>query len=581
MSHGKCVAKPDFCTCFPVSNLRIILNMKTQNRWNEINWKLCEQQLALQQNRLAIATTQGETSEINRLQTKIMRMFAARALAVRKVTSNRGKSTPGVDKETWNTAEKKFQAVERLKDLSRYEPQPVRRIWIPKPGKAEKRPLGIPTLFDRAVQALVLQAFEPVVESRADVRSFGFRRYRSVHDAAEYIRLLCASQYSKRYILEVDIRKFFDTISHDWLLEHMPMNKTLLRKILKAGLLDLQKFDATELGVPQGGVLSPCLANATLDGLEMQVNSTGAFIVRYADDFIVASNKESGLKEAQIQIERFLDERSLSVNQEKTRITTIEEGFDFLGFHFREYPDSSRAKFNKLGIFLVKPRPQNVVRVCKKISETVRKLSNACAATVIMKLNPILRGWAEHYRTATSRTAFRKVSLHVFRVLKKWAYRKHKKAGRRTTLKRYFKTINSPRKPQNWVFSAMNERRQPVALFQVGRTTFCKHKLIAIKLPKNPFLLEHQSYFEKRALEYIRSSALLDKKKAQILIQQKGACAYCNQVLQPQDVIEIHHIVGIKQGGSDALSNLMAVHQMCHRQITYAENHRNSGGQLN
>lgn len=320
---------------------------KTQDLWNSIDWKMCEEQLAKIQNDLAIATKQDNFSEIERIQYKIIRMFAARALAVRKVTTNRGKTTPGVDGEKWSSASKKYEAIKRLKDLSTYKPQPVRRVWIPKPGKTEKRPLGIPTLYDRAVQALVLFAFEPVVESRADFRSFGFRRYRSVQDAAEYIRLLCASNFSKRYILEIDIRKFFDTINHQWLLKNMPVDKTILRKMLKAGVLDFQKFDATESGVPQGGVLSPSLANATLDGLEKIVNATQAFLVRYADDFVVASDKASTLTEVQHKIEQFLVTRGLGLNYDKTRVTTIDKGFDFLGFHFREYPEAGRAKFNK------------------------------------------------------------------------------------------------------------------------------------------------------------------------------------------------------------------------------------------
>lgn len=530
------------------------------------------------QNRLATATKQGDLKSIRELQEKIMRSFAARALAVRKVTSNRGRNTPGVDNVKWDSGLKKLQAVESLKDLRSYEPQPVRRIWIPKPGKAEKRPLGIPTLYDRAVQALIVQALEPVVESRADNRSFGFRRHRSVHDAIEYIRLLCASRTCKRHILEVDIRKFFDTISHTWLLEHIPINKNLLRKILKAGLLDLQNLEPTELGVPQGGVLSPCVANAALDGLEEKIQACEAFIVRYADDFVVASRKESNLKEALLQIEAFLKTRGLEVNMDKTRVTDIETGFDFLGFHLREYPDPDRAKGNKQGIFLVKPTRQNVVKICKKISETVSKHANASAGRLIMVLNPILRGWAEHYRTASSRTAFRNISNHVYNKLKKWVYKKHRRAGRRKGLHLYFKAVKSASRERNWIFTGENDRGEPVALFQIGNTSLCKHNMISLKQPKNPFLIEHHGYFQKRTLNNIRNSALLDKRKRQILLRQDGFCVHCGLEVQPQDTLEVHHVIGVKHGGSSKLSNLIVVHQNCHRQITNLEKTENVTG---
>lgn len=178
--------------------------------------------------------------------------------------------------------------------------------------------------------------------------------------------------------------------------------------MFQAGVLDFQQFDATEAGVPR--VLSPSLANATLDGLEKVVNATGAFLVRYADDFIVAAANAPTLTVAQHETQQFLKIRGLSINYDKTRVTTIDKGFDFLGFHFRPYPDPGRAKFNKLGIFLIKPKDQNVINICRKVSETVRKHPNASSGRIIIKLNPILRGWAEHYRTVSSRTAFRKVS---------------------------------------------------------------------------------------------------------------------------------------------------------------------------
>jgi RNA-directed DNA polymerase len=555
--------------------------MKTHNEWNTIRWNECELLLAENQNNLVIATKRGDVKEIKRIQYKMVRMFAIRALAVRKVTSNRGKRTPGVDGEKWLRSEQKMKAVEALKDLSRYQPQPVKRVWLPKPGKTEKRPLGIPTLFDRAVQALFLYALEPVVETSADNRSFGFRKARSVHDAAEYIRLMCASKFGKRDVLEVDIRKFFDTINQQWLIDNIPMETRILRKLLRAGVLDLNHFTPSELGVPQGGVLSPCIANACLDGLEKALSlCSGVFLVRYADDFVITGDNQKQLEKAKNVVIDFLASRGLKINEDKTSISTVEQGFDFLGFHFREYPDKGRSKGLKKGIFLVKPSKENVTNICRKVSAIIKKYPNAEAGTIIKQLNPILRGWAGHYRTVSSRASFRKVSEHTFRSLLRWIYRKHSKVKRRKTLNEYFKTVNTKNSIKNWVFSGLDERKQPITLFQIGNTNFKKHKMIALKQPKNPFLLEDATYFSRRSKSLVLHSVILDNRKKKVILKQKGMCGWCKCPMEAHDHIQLHHLISFKDGGSSKLNNLMAVHIECHKQLTFHSNKTKKNGGL-
>jgi len=473
-----------------------------------------------------------------------------------------------------------MNAVNRLKDLSNYEPQPVKRVWLPKPGKTEKRPLGIPTLFDRAVQALYLYALEPVVETSADKRSFGFRKARSVHDAAEYIRLMCASKHGKRYVLEVDIRKFFDTIDQQWLLDNTPMETRILRKLLRAGVLDLNHFAPEEQGVPQGGVLSPCLANACLDGLEKALSSKlNVFLVRYADDFVITGENHKQLEKAKKIVEEFLATRGLSVNEDKTNIVSVEEGFDFLGFHFREYPDKGRTAGTKKGIFLVKPSKKNVTNILRKISEIIRNHPNADAGTLIKTLNPILRGWAEHYRTVSSRAAFRKISEHTFRSLLRWTYRKHGRRKRRETLGKYFKIKKTKESANNWVFSGLNERKQQITLFQIGETTFKKQTMIALKQPKNPFLLEDAAYFSSRSRSLILHTVLYDKSKKKLMLKQEGKCGWCERPMETEDQIQLHHKIPFKDGGKDNLGNLMAIHSECHKQLTLnTEEAKKKGG---
>lgn len=544
-----------------------------------IDWKKCEHDLALQQNKLVIAAMRGDLDEIKEIQNQMVRMFSLRALAVRKVTNNKGKRTAGVDGKRWVRSSQKMEAVTQLKDLSTYKPQPVKRVWLPKPGKKEKRPLGIPTLFDRAVQALFLYTLEPVTETWADKRSFGFRKSRSTHDAAEYIRLMCASKYGKRYVLEVDIRKFFDTINHDWLIDNTPMNKQMLKKLLEAGVLEYSRLEPGEAGVPQGGVLSPTLANRALDGLEKALtDKTGSFLVRYADDFVITGKSVEQLEKAMDTVADFLKPRGLKVNVEKTKITRIEKGFDFLGFHFREYPDETRAKGEKKGIFLIKPTKNNVQKICRKISEIVKKYPSAEAGTIIKHLNPVMRGWAEYYRTVSSRDAFRKVSNHTFRSLQRWVYRKHGRSKKRGNLAKYFKTVATKKTINNWVFSGVNERKQPITLFQIGNTNFKKHTMINLEKFKNPFLIDDAGYFIKRSKSLVLNSVIFDKRKKQVIMSQQGRCAMCETPFEHEDRIELHHIKPFKERGSNKLSNMQALHAECHKQLTFQQEAKKNGG---
>jgi RNA-directed DNA polymerase len=335
--------------------------------WKDIDWKLCNEAVFQVQGMIAEAYMSGNLAEVAHLQDKLIRMFEARVLAVKKVLTNAGHKTPGVDGVVWKDNETIWNVIDQLRDLSEYRPQPVKRVYIPK-ASGGQRPLGIPTMYDRAVQTLFVFALMPIAECSADSRSFGYRPYRSAHDAAVYLKLVLGAMYAKRWVLEADFSMFFDNISHDWLLKNIPINTKILNAFLKAGFLDLQKMEyhETSLGTPQGGSISPTIANMVLDGLEKALGDDFR-VVRYADDFVVIGACPDALKsEAMPIIVKFLAERGLTLNLDKTRITSIEDGFDFLGFNFREYKDQARVIGYKKGIFLVKPAKKNIQAIRTK-----------------------------------------------------------------------------------------------------------------------------------------------------------------------------------------------------------------------
>jgi RNA-directed DNA polymerase len=312
-------------------------------QWEQIEWSRCEQKVRRLQARIVKATQEGRHNKVKALQWLLTHSFSGRALAVKRVTHNKGKNTPGVDGAIWSKPASRYKAIDTLRRRG-YQPQPLPRVYIPK-ANGKQRPLGIPTMKDRATQTLYLLALLPVAETMGDLNSYGFRPGRSTADAIEQCFNVVGMRNSAQWVLEGDIRGCFDNISHAWMLNHIPTDKEVLRKWLKAGFMEDRKLFATEAGTPQGGIISPTLANLTLDGLEqllkqtfrnkkvggMQHNPKVNF-VRYADDFIITGSSKDLLEnEVKPLVERFLLERGLQLSPEKTCITHIEDGFDFLG----------------------------------------------------------------------------------------------------------------------------------------------------------------------------------------------------------------------------------------------------------
>jgi len=339
--------------------------------WHDIDWRAVNENVRRLQARIVKATMEGRWGKVNALQHLLTHSFSGKALAAERVTENQGKNTPGVDKVTWNHPESKWMAIHDMKRRG-YKPLPRRRVYIPK-SNGKMRPLGIPTMKDRAMQALYLRALDPVAETTADPNSYGCRKEWSCADAIEQCHTLLSRPHPS-WVLEGDIRGCFDNISHDWLLTHIPTDTVILHKWLKAGYMDKSVLYETEDGTPQGGICSPVLANLTLDGLEAKLRElypkksaksrrVKVNVVRFADDFVITgSSKELLENEVKPVVEQFLHERGLRLSQEKTKITHITDGFDFLGQHIRDYD----------GKILVKPSRKNVQALLRKVRGIIK-----------------------------------------------------------------------------------------------------------------------------------------------------------------------------------------------------------------
>lgn len=533
--------------------------------WHAIDWQQVQRNVRRLQARIVKATKEGRWGKVQALQHLLTHSFSGKALAVRRVTENQGKRTPGVDRETWPSPQKKITAVHALRQRG-YRPQPLRRVYIPK-STGKMRPLGIPTMQDRAMQALYLLALDPIAETTGDPNSYGFRPERSTADALEQCFIVFGQARAAEWVLEGDIKACFDRISHTWLIQHIPIDKTILHKWLKAGFMDKRVLYPTEAGTPQGGICSPVLANLTLDGLERELRRTFAKttakgrqakvnMVRYADDFIITGSSRELLEtEVKPLVERFLHERGLELSQEKTSITHIEDGFDFLGQNVRKYS----------GKILIKPSQKNLRVFLAKVRGIIKGNKQTSAGRLIVRLNPIVRGWAHYHRHVVSRKAFEYVDHMIFQALWQWARRRHKHKGKRWVREKYFRTIRG----RKWSFcGAITEsdgQSREVRLFHATRVPIQRHT--KLKGQANPYDPEWEAYFESR-LDVKMASDLKGRRRLLYLWKaQNGLCPNCNQKITRLTGWHSHHIVWRTDGGSDGAENRVLLHPNCHRQV--------------
>jgi len=539
------------------------------DNWDQILWPKVYENVRGLQTRIAKATREQDWRRVKALQRFLVNSFSAKALAVKRVSENDGKRTPGVDGEKWTTPGTKWQAIQRLGSRG-IRPQPLRRVYIPKRGSTKMRPLGIPTMLIRAQQALHLQGLEPVAETRADPNSYGFRRNRGTRDAIEGAFILLAKKVSAQWILEGDILGCFDNFQHEWLERHIPMDKDVLRNWLKAGYVESGKLFPTEAGTPQGGIASPTIANIALDGLETILterfgrnrrisNQNQVWMLRYADDFIITGRTKELLEnEVKPLVETFLAERGLQLSPTKTTITHISEGFDFLGQNVRKYN----------GKLLIKPSAKNVKAFLGKAREIISVNCSAKQEALINRLNPLIRGWANYHRHVVAKTTFSAVDHHIWQALWCWSRRRHPNKSNGWIQQKYFRRVGH----RHWVFATETRGRngQPrlLKLRLAKETRIVRH--VKVKSNANPFDPAWDPYFAQRKHKGMRERLREQDAPRRLWLEQQGICPGCGQLIEEEDRWVITPETPLKAGGTRPPASKRMLHSSCQRSFRVA-----------
>ncbi len=571
---------------------------KTTASWDTINWAKVQRKVFKLQKQIFQAVESGNKAKAHKLQKLLSKSYYAKLLAVRKVTQdNSGKRTAGVDGKTIYLPQQRIKLAKNL-DINNYKAKPLRRIWIPKPGKTEKRPLGIPTIQDRAMQALIKLTLEPYWEAKFEPNSYGFRPGRSAHDAIESIFNYTSKK--EKYILDADMTKCFNKINHQYLLDKMecPHLRTIIKQWLKAGVLDNGVFEERETGTPQGGVISPLLANIALDGLETylkewlwnemkyriprpkrgkngEINKAGydnkkqtiegLGIIRYADEFVVIHENLDVITEAKKAISKWLANIGLEIKPSKTRIChTLKEittdgqtekaGFDFLGFNIKQYPlgkhHSSRDTWGRrLGFkLIIAPSKERIKTHKENLKQTILSHKKAPQEALIRKLNPIIRRWANYYSTICSAKTYHILDQYLWLMLSRWVYSRHKRRFKKA-FRKYFRNGSKGK----WTF----QTQKGMEMYYHTNVQIKRHT--KVKGKASPYD-GNWTYWSKRRGEDPGTPTGV----AKLLKKQKGKCNLCGQHFMPEDLVEKDHIIPNPQGEKDIYHNLQALHRHCH-----------------
>jgi len=556
--------------------------LKPMVEWRDINWRKLERCVFKLQKRIYQASNRGDVKALRRLQKTLMKSWAARCIAVRRVTQdNQGKKTAGVDGLKSLTPKQRLSLVAKLKLGSKVVP--TRRVWIPKPGTDEKRPLGIPTMNDRALQALVKMALEPEGEARFEPNSYGFRPGRSCQDAIGAI--FNCIRYKNKYVLDADIAKCFDKIDHEALLNKLNTFPTIRRQVrawLKAGVMDGKQLFPTSEGTPQGGVISPLLANVALHGMEerikkafpkrdtsikgKRVSYNAAHLIRYADDFVILHEDITVVQRCMELIQEWLKDMGLELKPSKTRLVhTLNQvdgqypGFDFLGFNIRQFPagkhtSGKNTKKELLGFTtIITPSKEKIKTHLRDISKVIITRKSAQQAKLIELLNPVIKGWANYYRTVASGKTFYRLNFKVYQKLRAWAKRRHPHKSGEWVSNKYWHTIDD----DHWVFATREGDKNPLRLLKHGQTKITDHA--KVKGESSPYD-GNLVYWSTR----MGDNPEMPRRVSKLLKQQKGKCDHCGLFFREEDVMEVDHKIPKSQGGKDSYDNWKLLHRHCH-----------------
>jgi RNA-directed DNA polymerase len=547
--------------------------------WSDIEWKTVKKRVRNLRQRIYRATQSKQWNKVRSLMKLMLRSYSNLLTSVRKVTQeNQGRKTPGIDGQTAITPQERVKLTIEMMAYKLWQTQPVKRIYIPK-ANGKKRPLGIPTIKNRIAQAIVKNAIEPSWEARFEANSYGFRPGRSCQDAIEqcWLRL---SKGRDEWILDADIKGAFDNISHEFILTKLGEipSRALIKQWLKAGYVEAEIFHPTESGTPQGGIISPLLANIALDGMEeflgkyqktityegtdrgkprkRKVMKPKFGFIRYADDFIVTAKEKEDIEGILPEIQKWLAQRGLELNVEKTKVKHISEGFDYLGFNIRSYPD---------GKCLTKPEKEKVITRLREIKEWLNNNKMAKTENVINHLNPILRGWANYYQYGVSGKVFSYVNHRIVKMLIHWGTFRHPNKGKKWVISRYFKRLGN----DHWVFFSKTKDRRGkekyIHIYNVSQTPITRYvKVKETASPDDPNLLE---YWNKRNTNQGKNYFGKGTKLLQVAKNQNWKCPVCGEHLLNGESIETHHLIKIRAGGTDELNNLIHVHKACHKHI--------------
>jgi RNA-directed DNA polymerase len=570
--------------------------------WKDINWSLTDKRTLRYQTRIYKAARGGNISKVKCLQKRLLKSPDAKLIAVRRVTTlNKGKTTQGIDGQIYVTDIEKIKLVKRLRLDGKA--LPIRRVYIPKPGKTEKRPLGIPTVGDRAKQALCKLALEPEWEARFEINSYGSRPGRNCQDAIEAIFTSLRNHSNDKgyhkYVLDADISKCFDQIDHTYLLKKLntlPEMEAQIKAWLKAGIME--EFSKTkqwndipenQKGTPQGGIISPLLSNIALHGMEehmkgwictkpsfAKTNKSSKIakrkslsIIRYVDDFVIIHKDENIIREAKAEISKWLwDGPRLVLSEEKTAIRNTNKSFDFLGFTCITITrgSSTRAK--------IYPSRLSQARLLLKVRQIVINNRNASSYNLINLLRPVIIGWANYFRFSECSSIFSKLTHLIFQKLRAWVFRRDTRNGKKEVKQRYFlsnKTylFDDTKHQDNWVLHG-----KQLGKSGIGKENWLPHlswvksrKWVKILGDYSPYNGDNL-YWGKRTI----NKGTWNIRQRKLIKSQKGCCLYCKTPFLIDSVVEIDHIIPSSKGGKDVYSNLQLLHKHCHILKTRQDN---------